>query len=54
MPYVKPLRVLGLAGEGGIERGAVLPAAPDDPDPGAGRHPDGVRADGQPRPVAAA
>src|SRR5690242_5961300 len=29
--------------EGGIEGGAVLPAAPDDPDPGAGQDPDGVR-----------
>ena len=29
--------------EGGIEGGAVLPAAPDDPQPGAGQDPDGVR-----------
>jgi hypothetical protein len=27
--------------QGGIERGAVLPAAPDDPQPGAGQDPDG-------------
>ena len=29
--------------EGGIEGGAVLPAAPDDAEPGAGQDPDGVR-----------
>jgi len=29
--------------ESGIEGGAVLPAAPDDPDPRAGQDPDGVR-----------
>src|SRR2546430_11146722 len=34
---------LAAAVEGGIEGGAVLPAAPDDPDPGAGQDPDGVR-----------
>src|SRR5438046_1342279 len=34
---------LAAAVEGGIEGGAVLPAAPDDPDPGAGQDPDGMR-----------
>ena len=39
--------------EGWVEGGAVLPAAPDDAQPGAGQDPDGVRVP-QPRPVAAA
>ena len=34
---------LAAAVQGGVEGGAVLPAAPDDPDPGAGQDPDGVR-----------
>src|SRR5690349_6499286 len=34
---------LAAAVEGGIEGGTVLPAAPDDPQPGAGQDPDGVR-----------
>src|SRR6266513_1929698 len=34
---------LAAAVEGGIEGGAVLPAAPDDAQPGAGQDPDGVR-----------
>src|SRR5690242_21124388 len=34
---------LAAAGQGGIEGGTVLPAAPDDPQPGAGQDPDGVR-----------
>ena len=33
---------LAAAVEGGIEGGTVLPAAPDDPQPGAGQDPDGV------------
>jgi hypothetical protein len=34
---------LTAAVEGGIERGMVLPAAPDDAEPGAGQDADGVR-----------
>jgi hypothetical protein len=34
---------LAAAVEGGIEGCAVLPAAPDDPQPGADQDPDGVR-----------
>jgi hypothetical protein len=36
-------RCVAAAVEGGIEGGAVLPAAPDDPQPGSGQDPGGVR-----------